>query len=295
MLNHNIFLIELCKELTVAYKKLKALGNEKINWTDSRCKDYALEIQEAIKPFFREEQIKSIEFKLSESTTQRIMTGTLLLKDKLHWSTLRMLNNYCLFLGYKSWHHFMVEKNKSITLDFDYNTPEEIIELRRIHKKTMPIVTAFYYEAKQVEFDAYKALPEINLEKLEKYYSSYCSDEFERIIKKLERRKANGQTIGNINNPSSFSIESIKICGERLLLSSSMELILLTNEHWYLRWFNVNTGMYDDYSSVMSEQDVFTIREKRKKARNEFGLRIFDIKHYPLYEKDQKRLTEALE
>ncbi len=133
------------------------------------------------------------------------------------------LNRLCIFSGYLSWEAFTAQKSK----DFGIGA----ISLEETLRQTI-------LSANNAEFTAYKHLPEVFTQELDQYFIQEGTA-YMRIKNILIEHSKKQWTLQNENNPSGFTIHSIKI--ERV---TSKEVTIKTEEYWYLRWFEIRTEMY---------------------------------------------------
>jgi hypothetical protein len=111
-------------------------------------------------------------------------------------------------------------------------------------------------KAIQAEFSAYKSLPDINLNQIDKYFN-HRSSARARIIHLLNRHHQRGWVINNLLNPSTYEILDIK-----LKKIESNKATVMTEEYWYLRWYDTKTS---EYVFVYNEKNTQTyILEKDK-------------------------------
>jgi hypothetical protein len=93
-------------------------------------------------------------------------------------------------------------------------------------------------EAVDAEFYAYKALPEIKTESVEKYF--YLDGPgYVEIMTYLSRHKERGWILSNPFNPSTKRLMSVK-----LKKIKGAEALLTTDEYWYLKWWDSQQEKY---------------------------------------------------
>lgn len=92
--------------------------------------------------------------------------------------------------------------------------------------------------ANEVELEAYKRLPEIYIDDLDACMVKEGTA-YKRILNVLTEHSKKGWTIGNPNNPSGYTVQKLWI--ERV---TSTEVTIKTQEYWYLRWCDIETGKY---------------------------------------------------
>lgn len=111
-------------------------------------------------------------------------------------------------------------------------------------------------EANKTQFECFKELPNINLKKLERHYT-LDGKAFELLRKVLSEHRNNSYTIGYPEiNPSYFNIQEISI---KKILSN--EVIAETKEHWYLKWFNLESKKYELKYDVSNTQFYKLVKE----------------------------------
>jgi len=109
--------------------------------------------------------------------------------------------------------------------------------------------------AVKAEFSAYKSLPKVNLEDVDKYFTKEGSARG-RIFHLLKRHQKRKWIISNPMNPSTTQILDIrlrKIQDERAYVS--------TEEYWYLRWYNFNTSKYCFIYNKKNRQIYILVRD----------------------------------
>jgi hypothetical protein len=141
-------------------------------------------------------------------------------RDKRAVNTLTIL---CCFLEYADWEDFITQKK---------------IQFNITDVKLEEVLEAVVRNADEVEFEAYKSLPEIRTENLKKHLIP-SGTAYMRIYNILVLHSGKQWTINNENNPSGYKINKVWI--ESI---TSKEVIIKTREYWYLRWFEIPTQRY---------------------------------------------------
>lgn len=259
MNSEKIILIELRNELIEQYKKYSNEVNLYIHWTDAVCADFAEHISETIKFAFTEEQLYRQDNKVSETTIQRIVNEQFELKEKLHWTTRRVLDNLCIFLGYKNWNDFYNKKIKKVAYMYLVNDQESIV--KRPHDYTREesaehdVFLEKLQKAKQAEFEIYKKVPTENFESLEEYYDT-DGLEYARILRHIDRMNYSGLIMDKRNNTSRFSIDSL------IVLDIEGTKALATREYWHLVWCDMLMN-YKYYFSLVTLQIIILSADYR--------------------------------
>ena len=127
-------------------------------------------------------------------------------------------------------------------------------------------------KAMQAEFSAYKSLPDINLDQIDKYFTHEGSART-RIIHLLNRHRQRGWVINNPLNPSTYEILNIKL--KRI---ESNKATVITEEYWYLRWYDVKAS---EYVFIYNEKNTQTyILEKDKDGNWRVDVNIYKGPEY---------------
>lgn len=103
--------------------------------------------------------------------------------------------------------------------------------------------------AMQAEFSAYQNLPSIEHERIDKYFTKTGSARA-RIVHLLKRHQERGWVINNLLNPSTYEILDIKL--KRV---QSNKANVLTEEYWYLRWYDTTAS---EYAFIYNEKNSQT-------------------------------------
>ncbi len=168
---------------------------------------------------------------LSVSTLERIFKYGYL-PNKRDQRVIKTLNILAIFVDYNDWDNFVQMKNALFQ------------QGDSIEGMLVDIVT----KANQAEFNAYKALPNIETAELLKYRTENGSG-YMRIYNVLVQHSKKGWTIGNEGNPSGFTQQKVWI--ESM---SNDKAVVKTQEYWYLRWFEVPTQLYRYIYNEENEQ-----------------------------------------
>lgn len=92
--------------------------------------------------------------------------------------------------------------------------------------------------ANAAEFNAYKKLPEVVTDELQKYHTA-DSSAYSRVVHLLVQHRKRKWVINNNLNPSTYEEYDF-----RIVKLTSVSALIETNEYWYLRWFDLNTSKY---------------------------------------------------
>jgi hypothetical protein len=120
----------------------------------------------------------------------------------------------------------------------------------------------------QAEFSAYKALPRIELQELDKYFTKTGSAR-KRIEHVLRHRRKKRCVINNPWNPSTCELLDIKL--RRL---EDNRAIVVTEEYVYLKWFDLGRSLYEYIYNERNKQTYILVREKGGKWK-------VDVNVYP--------------
>lgn len=88
------------------------------------------------------------------------------------------------------------------------------------------------------EFFAYRALPTIEKDELNKWFFP-DSPALKEIIGVLSKHRERGWIINNLNNPSTKRLQSIKVKS-----IDKNEAVVATSEYWYLKWWDTKKNKY---------------------------------------------------
>lgn len=172
----------------------------------------------------------SSEKKVGENTTISVSTLERMFRYgyKLHPMDKRTLHNLDViakFLDYDSWYSFVEAHNKI------YHAGKEPIE-----HQILNVVR----KASRAEYHAYKALPELYLDELQRYLV-VGEQAYRRVKLVLDRHRKKGWVINNPGNSSASHVYDI-----RILKLTTRSAIVEEDVHVYLRWFDLNKGDYTD-------------------------------------------------
>jgi hypothetical protein len=110
----------------------------------------------------------------------------------------------------------------------------------------------------QAEFAAYKSLPKIKMNKVDKCFTKTGSAR-KRIVHLLKRHEKRRWVINNQLNPSTYELLEIKL--NKLEENRS---IVSTEEYWYLRWFDLNEFSYMNIYNEKNKQTYILVKDKGK-------------------------------
>lgn len=110
-------------------------------------------------------------------------------------------------------------------------------------------------EGLDAEFRAYSLLPKISDEELRRWF---CEDgpAMKTIMTIVTRHQKKGWVISNPMNPSTKRIMDIKV--KKI---ADGEAIVNTIEHWYLRWFDVNSDSFT-YTYNENNRQTYIIKKE---------------------------------
>jgi hypothetical protein len=197
------------------------------------------------------------------------------------------LNTFSKFLGYTDFDDFCLKKQNISTKSIDIGAflikhkyrlviifilvfLFPIVHQTFKHFEEMKIkeeITDTLRAANKTQFECFKELPNINIQKLERHYTKH-GKALELLRKVLMVHRNNSYTIGYPDlNPSYFNIQEISI---KKILSN--EVIAETKEHWYLKWYNLNTQKYELKYDVSNIQFYKLVKENNlwKVESNDF-------------------------
>ncbi len=259
---------KLKRELIEAYRRDYNDDTPTISWSDALCKDFATHIGDAIKPMFSDDEIVRQEYKVSETTVQRIVSNQFEIRDELHWTTRRVLNNLCIYLGYSNWNEFFNSRLKTLGYlsEEGFNGPDQ---MTAVQNERYAYYMTLIKEAKEAEFDVYKQLPKENFDLLKKYYDEE-GVEFQRIARPASIMNEEGLSLLRKKHNSGFSIDSF------VLVDTGEIFCACTTEHWRMKWYETITYKFKYYFDLITIQLIaFTDEDK-----------IYSIEYKPVCERD---------
>lgn len=126
-------------------------------------------------------------------------------------------------------------------------------------KKVDVAIEEVIINANQAQFDAYKTLPLVNVQILKKYYTE--SGSAFNVIKDILNRSAQLKRTVNLphDNPSYYTIHDI-----RILEKKGDRVVAVSEEHWYLRWFCLETNNYIKKYDVTNSQVYILVKENEE-------------------------------
>ena len=123
---------------------------------------------------------------------------------------------------------------------------------KNVDKEVLRIVT----EANKAQFEAFRALPNVNTGELKMLYTSEGTA-FKIVENVLKRSSMQNRVISlPEDNPSYYNLIDIKIIDRK-----SGRIVVETKEHWYLRWFSLDTQDYIKKYDVTNNQTYVLIKE----------------------------------
>jgi len=111
----------------------------------------------------------------------------------------------------------------------------EIVESLVVTREYIEMVVTSCIDA---EFDAYKALPMIDVEKLHRYFA-IDGPAYRDVLHLLQRHAARGWVLTNFGNPSTKRLLAINVKEIR-----PDHVVVRTTEYWYLRWWGTMENRY---------------------------------------------------
>lgn len=129
--------------------------------------------------------------------------------------------------------------------------------------------------ANRAQFEAYKALPEINTKDLRKYYTDKGSAL--KVIEDILKRSSKLKRVINLpaDNPSYYTVYEINI-----LKQEEDKILAESKEHWYLRWYNIESDKYEKKYDETNTQ-LYILRKEKDQWKidaNDFTGTATDIK-----------------
>jgi hypothetical protein len=118
-----------------------------------------------------------------------------------------------------------------LMVSYNRDSPDTIHERRLLLEKAIA-------DAGDVEFDAYRRLPDIEASRLENVFDK-TGKRFMEILNLLRKHKSRGWTLGNDMNPSTRRLIDVKI---KEISETSAEA--RTSEYWLLMWWSSREGRY---------------------------------------------------
>ena len=109
------------------------------------------------------------------------------------------------------------------------------------------------------EFDAYKALPRINVKTLLRWYRKDSSG-IRGLIRTLRTLARYGWTIGNAYNPSEKLLLAIRVCEIR-----SKRAVVETQEYWRIWWWSCTKGAYRRRCGYATTRHTYLLTKVRRK------------------------------
>jgi len=152
---------------------------------------------------------------ISHSTLERILKYGYHIPTNIDKRRLNTLNKLAIYLDHKDWEHF----NKS------YQPSHSIESIKKLIQA-----------GNQAEFDTYSKLPIIDMSLLNDYYhiEGPAYNKIKNIVINLAKKN---WTLNNHTNTSYFEILKID-----LFDVTETEIQLTTNECWYIKWYDNETG-----------------------------------------------------
>ena len=185
---------------------------------------------------------------LSWATLERLFKKEYTLKARMDKRRLVTLHKLSVFVGFKSWEVFCEEMRRQQQHKASLNDPLDVVK-----------------NGLRAEFEAYKRLPNIELDDLKKCFTK-GSLAYERIVLILNKNKERNWMIANDLNPSNYEILDIDIVKQ-----AANKIEIVTRECWYLRWYNPATEKYTFIYNELNEQRYFL---ERSNDRSEWKIKI---------------------
>jgi hypothetical protein len=118
-----------------------------------------------------------------------------------------------------------------------------------------PYLERVITEGLDAEFRAYSLLPKINEEELRRWFSVDGSA-MKGIMTIVTRHQKKGWVISNPLNPSTKRLLDVKV--KKI---TDGEAVVNTMEHWYLRWFDMNSGSFA-YTYRETNRQTYIIKKE---------------------------------
>jgi len=109
--------------------------------------------------------------------------------------------------------------------------------------------------AARAEFEAYSRLPKVSVSQLSRWFTDGSAHR--RIVHLLRRHAKRGWVISNPGNPSTF-----EVLDARLKALDGNRAIVITEEYWYLRWYESRSGKYRFIYNEKNAQ-TYSLRQTR--------------------------------
>jgi hypothetical protein len=109
--------------------------------------------------------------------------------------------------------------------------------------------------AADAELESYKALPDIELAQIDKYFTLRGSARA-RIVHLLHRHQERGWVINNPRNPSTCDVIDTEV---KWVKDGRAEVA--SREYWYLRWFDIHLGKYEYVLNEEIKPTYILVRE----------------------------------
>ncbi|AWV99029.1 hypothetical protein [Arcticibacterium luteifluviistationis] len=117
-------------------------------------------------------------------------------------------------------------------------------------------ITELVQKANKTQFDAYVNLPKIDSLKLSNYYEPSKSAYKSAISVLTNNLKANRRICLPVNNPSYYKVFSIEVISLK-----NNKAIVQTDEHWFLKWYDLIQGKYTVSYDVRNKQ-IYEVEQK---------------------------------
>lgn len=275
MSNNTFILKELRRLLSDAYRRdFDASVVADIAWTDALCKNFAEHITREIEYTFSEDARSRNDHFVSETTVQRVMNRQFVLKENIHWTTRRILNNLVKYLGFRNWNEFVNENGKLVGHINETGIRAE--NMSDIDLEVLRLSIQSAQKGKEAELNFYKGL--IDEEMLKEFFDEE-GEEYKRIIRCIDSMDYKGLEMKDTDtiNPSYFTLNKSILTyveGKKAILTS-----VFTLQHWY----NINTRTLDFYFALLTFQYIFFT----------YDFKIDEIIYQPFCERDKEIVNDV--
>lgn len=222
------------------------------NFEEDRIKDSFGRI---LKEYFEKET--KIKNPLNHRTILNIINSGLAVNVRP--STLDVLSK---FVGYEDYAGFIKDANKESSWKkswFYYAIPIILLAALLFYKNNKSQKKDLFELielANEAQFKSFQALPEIDLKDLKKYYT--IDGSAYPVIENILKRSTQLNRVINLpaDNPSYYNIHQLQVISKK-----PKRVLIESTEHWYLRWYSLETHEYIKKYDVSNTQIYSIIKE----------------------------------